>query len=134
MPMDPRILGFSNQWYAPAIASAQTVEVAGLAVRVVTPVYFVATKLEAFRGRGQGDYVASHDLEDVMTVVDGRSELVQEVRAAQEDVRSFIALEIGRLLSTRSFTDALPGFLLPDEASQQRVRIVRRRLEELAAG
>jgi hypothetical protein len=133
MPTDPDILGFSNQWYAPAIEGAQTAMVAGLAVRVVTPVYFVATKLEAFRGRGQGDYVASHDLEDVITVVDGRSELVREVRAAQEDVRSFIASEVGRLLSTRAFTDALPGFLLPDEASQQRVRIVRRRLEQLAA-
>lgn len=133
MPTDPRILGFSNQWYAPAIAAAQTVEVAGLAVRVVTPVYFVATKLEAFRGRGHGDYAASHDLEDVATVVDGRSELVEEVRAAEADVRGYIASEVGRLLSARAFADALPGFLLPDEASQRRLRVVRRRLEELAA-
>ena len=101
---------------------------------MVTPVYFVATKLEAFRGRGQGDYAASHDLEDVITVVDGRSELVQEVKAAEEDVRSFIASEVGHLLSTRAFTDALPGFLLPDAASQRRVPTVRRRLGQLAAG
>jgi hypothetical protein len=31
----------------------------------------VATKLEAFLKRGGGDYIASHDLEDIVTVVDG---------------------------------------------------------------
>jgi len=131
MPTDPRILGFSNRWYAPAVSAAQQVAVAGLTVRVVTPVYFVATKLEAFRGRGQGDYAASHDLEDILAVVDGRSELVQEVQAAEEDVRGYIASEVGHLLSARAFTDALPGFLLPDAASQRRVPIVRHRLEQL---
>jgi hypothetical protein len=133
MPTNPQILGFSNRWYAPAAASAQRVTVAGLTVRVITPVYFVATKLEAFRGRGRGDYAASHDLEDVIAVVDGRSELVGEVQAAEEDVRGFIASEVGRLLAVRAFVDALPGLLLPDSASQQRVPVVRRRLEQLKA-
>jgi hypothetical protein len=133
MPTNPQILGFSNRWYALAAASAQRVTVAGLTLRVITPVYFVATKLEAFRGRGRGDYAASHDLEDVIAVVDGRSELVGEVQAAEEDVRGFIASEVGRLLAVRAFVDALPGLLLPDSASQQRVPVVRRRLEQLTA-
>lgn len=134
MPTDPRILGFSNRWYAPAIPAAQRVAVAGLTLQVIAPAYFVATKLEAFRGRGRDEYAASHDLEDVIAVVDGRSQLVQEVQAAEAEVRGFIASQIGHLLSTRTFMDALPGFLLPDAASQQRLPIVRRRLEQLAAG
>jgi hypothetical protein len=36
----------------------------GIKIRVVTPPYFCGTKLVAFRGRGRGDYQASHDLED----------------------------------------------------------------------
>ena len=36
---------------------------AGLRIRVVTAPYFLATKLEAFRGRKRGDYANSHDLE-----------------------------------------------------------------------
>jgi hypothetical protein len=37
-------------------------------------VAFVATKLEAFASRGGGDFLTSHDLEDVLNIVDGREE------------------------------------------------------------
>ncbi|OLD12458.1 MAG: hypothetical protein AUJ01_16205 [Acidobacteria bacterium 13_1_40CM_3_65_5] len=132
MPTDERILGFSNQWYAPAINAAQDLEIAGLRTRVITSPYFLATKLAAFRGRGHDDYSGSHDLEDVITVIDGRPEIVDEVRNAAPDVRGYIASAMKRLLDTRSFVDALPGFLLPDGASQARYPVVRERLNALA--
>ena len=37
-------------------AAQETELEAGLRIRVVTAPYFIATKLEAFRGRGRGDY------------------------------------------------------------------------------
>jgi hypothetical protein len=55
MPIDEKILGFSNRWYREAMAAAQEIDLEpGLRIRVVTAPYFVATKLEAFRGRGGG--------------------------------------------------------------------------------
>lgn len=75
MPLDEKILGFSNRWYKDAMDQAQVRKLeADLQIRVVTAPYFCATKIEAFRGRGKGDYLASHDLEDLITVVDGRAE------------------------------------------------------------
>lgn len=63
MPLDAKILGFSNVWYKPALDSAVVHELEpDLRVRVVTAVYFCATKLEAFAGRGKNDYQSSHDL------------------------------------------------------------------------
>ena len=74
MPLDAKILGFSNLWYKPAMDSAVVNELeADLRVRVVTAVYFCATKFEAFAGRGKNDYQSSHDLEDLIAVVDGRA-------------------------------------------------------------
>jgi hypothetical protein len=102
-----------------------------LHIRVVTSPYFCATKIEAFRGRGKGDYRSS-DLEDLVTVVDGRSELVKELQAAPEDVRSYVAEAIRQLLRTDEFTDALPGYLLGDAASQSRINIVLERLTEIS--
>jgi predicted nucleotidyltransferase len=82
MPTDPNILGFSNPWYSGAIATAtHHVLEQGLVIRVVTPPYFCATKIAAFHGRGNGDYAASHDLEDFLSVVDGRVELLSELRS-----------------------------------------------------
>ncbi len=54
---------------------------ADLKIRVVMAPYFIATKLEAFKGRGKGDFFGSHDLEDLVAVVDGRDTLVTEIRA-----------------------------------------------------
>jgi predicted nucleotidyltransferase len=133
MPLDEHILGFSNRWYKPAMDAATELEIEpGLRVHVVTAPYFCATKLEAFRGRGKGDYLASHDLEDLITVVDGRQELLDELRAASGDVRADVADAIGKMLEDPQFIDALPGYLLPDEASQGRTRMLLERLKEIS--
>ena len=133
MPLDEKILGFSNRWYKSAMDSAQEFEIGrDVRIRVVTASYFCATKLEAFKGRGKGDYLSSHDLEDLITVVDGRSELLKDLRAAPEDVRSSIADTVGQLLRTKKFIDALPGYLLPDAASQGRIGVVLARLREIS--
>ena len=132
MPLNEAILGFSNRWYESAHRSAQDYELeTDLHIRVVTAPYFCATKIEAFRGRGKGDYRSS-DLEDLVTVVDGRSELVKELQAAPNDVRSYVAEAIGQMLRTDEFTDALPGYLLGDAASQSRISIVLERLTEIS--
>ena len=130
MPVDAQVLGFANRWYLPAMESAETFELSALILRLISPVYFVAAKLEAFYGRGGGDHLASHDLEDAMAVVDGREELVAEVRSAPQDVRDYIREEFRRLLSSEDFLNAMPGFLADDEA---RVPVLRGRLDELAS-
>jgi hypothetical protein len=134
MPLDEKILGFSNRWYRPAIDHAQERGLEeGLKIRLVAPVYFCASKLEAFARRGKNDFHASRDLEDVITVVDGRAELIGEIEAAASDVRSYLAKEIKKLISIREFNDALPGHLQPDAASQDRVGTIISRLEEIAS-
>jgi hypothetical protein len=132
MPLDEKILGFSNRWYAPAMDAALVHELEpGVRVRVVTGVYFCATKLEAFAGRGEGDYQSNHDLEDLMAVV-GRAELAEEIHSGHEDVRAYIAAQIRKLLATSAFLDALPGYLLPDPASQDHISILLERLKKIA--
>jgi len=109
MPTADDVLGFANRWYIPAIAAAQSMQLAELEIRVITPIYFLATKLEAFRARGHGDVSGSHDLEDVVTVIDGRPEIIEEVSAAPEDVREYIATAFQQLMADRAFANALPG-------------------------
>ena len=132
MPMDASVLGFNNRWYSTGFETAQTRRIAGHDVRIVTPTLFIATKLVAFHGRGGGDVFASHDIEDIVTVVDGRPEIVEEVAGADAQVRSFISSEIRSLLDNPDFVDALPGLLPPDASSQARQRILGERLRALS--
>ena len=76
MPIDAKALGFTNRWYRAAVESADTMTIAGQTIRMVKPVYFVATKLQAFHGRGADDVTLSHDLEDIVAVIDGRAEII----------------------------------------------------------
>ncbi|MFH0900355.1 MAG: hypothetical protein V2A73_06980 [Pseudomonadota bacterium] len=133
MPTSGDVLGFTNRWYGAALAHAVRFEVAtGLAVRLVTAPYFLATNLEAFSGRGADDFAASHDLEDFLAVVDGRPGIEGEVARADAEVRCYLAQKIGELLEDTRFLDALPGHLPGDIASQARLPSLTDRLRRLA--
>ncbi|MFZ0303747.1 MAG: hypothetical protein WAL75_13745 [Terracidiphilus sp.] len=133
MPLDERILGFSNRWYADALRSAAVIQLkSGLSLKVAPAPHFLATKLEAFRGRGKGDYFTSHVLEDLIAIVDGRESIVDDVTSAHDGLKTFITEGIQLLIADPRFIDALPGFLLPDEASQGRVTLLLDRLGNLA--
>lgn len=67
--------------------------------RLVTPACFLATKLEAFEDRGAGDYLESHDLEDVLSVVDGRPDIVAELAQAEPQVCAATSRKFSRSFS-----------------------------------
>ena len=133
MPSDESVIGHSaNRWYPQAVRDAERqVLDSGLSILMISPPLFLATKLEAFYGRAGGDY-AHHDMEDIINVIDGRPEIIDEVAAAEDDVREFLRNEFDDLLADESFTDELPWHFGTDRVSQARVSIVIDRLRRLA--
>jgi len=116
------ILGFHNRWYPLALATAEQVTLEdGLTIRLIAAPVFVGTKLEAFKGRGNNDFLLSHDLEDIITVVDGRAELVEEMQKAPAELRQHVAAEFRTLLDAPGFLEAMPGHLPGDAGSQRRL-------------
>lgn len=110
MPDDAAILGFSNRWYAKGVETAVLAMLEeALEIRHLTPPLFVATKLEAYRGRGGGDLIGSRDAEDILLLVDGREELVEEIAAAAPEIRTYIAEEITAVLKDPNFEHFLQG-------------------------
>lgn len=133
MPTSPDVLGFGSDWYRHIYASAEPYKLgSGRKINLVSAPGFLATKLAAFTGRGSDDYMASHDMEDLIAVVDGRSTVVEEVRVAEEFLRRHLAVEFGRLLGDARFREALPGHLPADASSQERVPMVIERMESIA--
>lgn len=133
MPTDPKILGFGNPWYATALKSAVGIRLSsGRGIRMVTAPCFVATKLAAFDGCGQGDYLASHDIEDVIAVLDGRPELMIEILHTEPGLRQHLIERFRALLQERRFVDAIAGHLPSDAASQARRPIVLDRIQAIA--
>jgi hypothetical protein len=133
MPTDASILGFSNEWQRKAFPEGviQTLP-SGAEITVIPPPYLLATKLEAFAGRGKGDFLGSRDFSDIITLLDGRAELVEEVRGAPQDLRAYVASTLATLRASPAFELAVVGHLKPDPTSQDRAdQMVEPRVDAL---
>lgn len=133
MPTDESILGFANRWYPNALTSAIHCTLpSGQIIRTLTPAHFLATKFEAFHGRGGNDYWASHDMEDIVCIIDGRAELIAEVASSPDDVRQYLQAEFTVLRDDPMFAEAVSGFLPGDAISQTRGPRILQRIAALA--
>lgn len=133
MPTDPAILGFANRWYPLAVTTAQeTLLSSGVTIRLISAPLFLATKFEAFADRGNEDILGSHDLEDIVNVLDGRAELVDEIARSGQDLRAYLGAKATSLLAMPDFRNYLPGLVAQDETFPARVANVAARLEQIA--
>ncbi len=77
MPDRDSILGFTNQWYRPGFQRRIVYELPdGLAVYILPPLFYIATKIEAIRGRGGADLRFSQDFEDLIYVLNNRQDII----------------------------------------------------------
>jgi hypothetical protein len=130
MPTHSDVLGFSNLWYPEAVSTAVRTQLKGnIEVRVISAACFIATKLEAFISRGRSDIASSHDLEDILNIVDGRPALGDELKTTSEALQNYVREQLRTLLSNPSFENYLPGLL----ADEKRAPIVISRLRIMTA-
>ena len=95
MPADDSSIGVSNKWYKPGFKYLQQMELPeGISINILPAPYFLATKLEAFKDRGGNDFYGSHDFEDIIYLLDNRTTIVEEILAADDDVRQYIKQEL----------------------------------------
>lgn len=135
MPMEPTVLGFENQWQNQAFPHAIDRDLpSGRTIRAIPPTYLLATKIEAFSSRGNGDFYGSRDFQDIVALVDGREELPSEVAGAPAPLREFVAHEFEKLMVDQSFDSGIQGALLPGPETQERAeQVVKPRIREIIA-
>jgi hypothetical protein len=104
----------------------------GQSVRAITPIYFVATKIEAFKGRGKGDYQASHDMEDLLAVLGGIETLRADVAKATDGPGHAIRTQLIAWRADENFMDAIAGQFRGDPAGQLVASTVRTWILSLA--
>lgn len=135
MPTAEDVLGFSNPWYETAIETAiERTLASGTTIRAVAPPVVVATKLAAWRGRGRDDVLRSLDVHDLVVLINGRPELGDELASQAEELRTYVANELGALRTNNHL-----GYVIQDavtsygDAAPARAVIVRERIDTLVA-
>lgn len=130
LPHRPTAMMQTNRWFPYLIDEAERVEVLpGKYAWCASAPCFIATKLEAFFSRGKGDFLMSKDIEDILAVVDGREELVEEMKLTAPDVRGFVCASLLGLLEDGRFMESIPQ-IVPEDT---REAILTNRLRRVAA-
>lgn len=128
MPVDTAILGFGNRWFKYAHETSWIYSLpSGREIFVIDPVLFLATKFEAFNDRGNRDVYESHDLEDIVAVINSREEIVGELSSSFKVVRDFVIESMREFRNDRRFRDALFGHLGSLDDAPGRVETVLER-------
>jgi predicted nucleotidyltransferase len=135
MPTSEDVLGFSNPWYEVGIATAVELELpSGKRIHAVAPPVVVATKLAAWLGRGGGDVLTSLDVHDIIVLVDGRPELIDELAAQHEELRNYVAAELAALREVDYFEYVVQAAVAAyGEVANERAAIVTERLDAIIA-
>lgn len=116
-----------------AISKAATVAIeSGAELRAATPPLLVATKLCAWKGRGNRDLLGSLDVHDILTLFDGRPELATEIEASEPRLRQYLQAELAELKAEPYFDYAVDGATAPyGSLGGQRASLVRERIDGL---
>lgn len=109
-------LMFTNRWYADGFKNTMNYQIDENSIKIFTPPYFIASKIEAFKGRGHNDGRTSTDFEDIIYVLENRGAIWDELKSANEDVRTYLQDEFRNLLTVEHFeewVDVHAGFGSP---------------------
>lgn len=104
MPTNDPSIGFSNLWYPDGFIHAIDYEIEeGCVVKILSPPHFIATKFEAFKGRGKNDGRTSQDFEDIIYILEHRESIWEEMNSAGYELRNYLRYEFTQLSNNQYY-------------------------------
>jgi len=134
LPADPDILGFNNKWFREAKDQAQRIDIGkGVVVNVIPALYFLITKLNAFHGRANNDYINSYDIYDMVLIIAGRPEIEREIlKLTNPAIKFYLLSELKKLLKeTNDLLELAPQYFQGDQLFKQLLPEVSLRIKRI---
>lgn len=132
MPTTRDVLGWDSRWLEEALSNAQVQLLEGRPIKILMPPYYIATKIEAFDGRGKRDFLCSQDLEDIICLMNGREEILDEVLKSSQTLRLYLAEKFQSWIQHDDFLNAVEGFLVTENEPAERCDIILQRFKHIA--
>ena len=131
MPADDSSIGVSNIWYKPGFRYLQQIALEdGTSINILPSPYFLATKLEAFKDRGENDFYGSHDFEDIIYLIDNRTTIVEEILTADEEIRQYIKEEL-TLIKNHKQADEILAMHIHPLIREERFKMLMKKIEQI---
>lgn len=111
MPTEISVLGFTNRWYSQGITKLEkTTLPSKREISILSLPYYIGSKIEAFKQRGNNNYIFSHDIEDIITILDGRMNLYT-LFDAETAIKDYLREELGFMAKDTSFIESVSGHI-----------------------
>ena len=109
----------ANPWFAPGFKHLESVSLDDQTIRVLSLPYFLATKFTAFASRGIKGPRTSHDFEDIVYILDNRTDLIEVITQAPTEVLQFLKKAFAEILKTHIMQEAILGNLYYETQSER---------------
>lgn len=131
MPAEDGPLGPANKWYKWGFDNLQIVKANEVEIQILPAPCFLATKFAAYNNRGK-DYRTSHDIEDIIYVLDNRINIVLEMEETHKEIREFIKDELIRIKNMGILVEVLMAHIHPLMVDE-RMPIVEEKIAQIVA-
>lgn len=122
----------ANPWFKAGFKNRIQEHLDDILIYIFPFVYLLASKYAAFHNRGR-DPRTSYDFEDIVFLLDNRTNLTKDILGAEDEVKKFLANEFQKILEDDTLEEAVLAHLEP--ASQtERYEMIRKKLEEILNG
>lgn len=125
MPTNSNVLGFSNIWYPAGFENAIDCKLdSETIIKIFSPEYFIASKLEAFKSRGGNDYRTSTDFEDIVYVLDNCEAIEKYLLTDDKKLKDYFSIEFTKLLTDENLEEGIYAHLTPRFAAMKSQNIL----------
>jgi len=114
----------SNPWFKPGFVQKEKVKIEDQDIQILPLPYFLASKFSAFNDRGVKDPRTSHDFEDIVYILDNRTDIVEQLAKVPDDVRPYLADQLQKILDERIMQEAILGNLFYETREERYQRII----------
>ncbi len=122
-------LGPANRWYKLGFENLWTARAKQQEIKILSAPCYLATKFEAFKNRGS-DYRTSHDIEDIIYIIDNRINIVEDIALENELISSFIKERLNDIVKKGLLKEVLMAHIHPI-MSDQRIPIVEEKITKI---
>ncbi len=129
IPAEDNAFGSTNRWYKIGFEDLWKVKAKNQEIYILSAPCFLATKFEAFNSRGK-DYRTSHDIEDIIYIIDNRISIVDEIAKCDERILEFIKSELQKIIDKGLLEELLQTHIHP-LIIDERIEIVKEKINSI---
>ena len=115
----------ANPWFEKGFERLEKIKVNKTTIQIMPLSFFLASKFVAFHDRGGDDPRFSHDLEDIIYIIDNRTDWHQIlINEEDQEVKQFLVNEFRNILASNKIQEAIMGNLFYETQDKRFAMII----------